>query len=31
VAARRPMAAPSAGSPKVHEVEQKAIIAKAFS
>ncbi|SFB61842.1 2-oxoglutarate decarboxylase [Amycolatopsis marina] len=31
VAARRPMAAPSAGSPKVHEVEQKAIIEKAFS
>ncbi|WP_113694278.1 multifunctional oxoglutarate decarboxylase/oxoglutarate dehydrogenase thiamine pyrophosphate-binding subunit/dihydrolipoyllysine-residue succinyltransferase subunit [Amycolatopsis albispora] len=31
VAARRPMAAPSAGSSKVHEVEQKAIIAKAFS
>ena len=30
VAARRPMAAPSAGSSKVHEVEQKAIIAKAF-
>ncbi|MFD9895582.1 multifunctional oxoglutarate decarboxylase/oxoglutarate dehydrogenase thiamine pyrophosphate-binding subunit/dihydrolipoyllysine-residue succinyltransferase subunit [Amycolatopsis sp. NPDC059027] len=31
VAARRPMAAPSAGSSKVHEVEQKALIAKAFS
>jgi 2-oxoglutarate decarboxylase len=30
VAARRPMAAPSAGSSKVHEVEQKALIAKAF-
>ncbi|WP_158892419.1 multifunctional oxoglutarate decarboxylase/oxoglutarate dehydrogenase thiamine pyrophosphate-binding subunit/dihydrolipoyllysine-residue succinyltransferase subunit [Amycolatopsis anabasis] len=30
VVARRPMAAPSAGSSKVHEVEQKAIIAKAF-
>jgi 2-oxoglutarate decarboxylase len=31
VVARRPMAAPSAGSSKVHEVEQKALIAKAFS
>ncbi|HET6504173.1 MAG TPA: multifunctional oxoglutarate decarboxylase/oxoglutarate dehydrogenase thiamine pyrophosphate-binding subunit/dihydrolipoyllysine-residue succinyltransferase subunit, partial [Amycolatopsis sp.] len=31
VASRRPMAAPSAGSGKVHDVEQKAIIAKAFS
>ena len=31
VAARRPMAAPSAGSSKVHEVEQKALIAKAFA
>ncbi|WP_020670555.1 multifunctional oxoglutarate decarboxylase/oxoglutarate dehydrogenase thiamine pyrophosphate-binding subunit/dihydrolipoyllysine-residue succinyltransferase subunit [Amycolatopsis nigrescens] len=31
VVARRPMAAPSAGSSKVHEVEQKAIITKAFS
>ncbi|WP_433408065.1 multifunctional oxoglutarate decarboxylase/oxoglutarate dehydrogenase thiamine pyrophosphate-binding subunit/dihydrolipoyllysine-residue succinyltransferase subunit [Saccharomonospora azurea] len=30
VVARRPMAAPSAGSSKVHEVEQKALIAKAF-
>ncbi|ASR37885.1 alpha-ketoglutarate decarboxylase [Prauserella marina] len=30
VYARRPMAAPSAGSSKVHEVEQKAIIAKAL-
>jgi 2-oxoglutarate decarboxylase len=30
VSARRPMAAPSAGSSKVHEVEQKALIAKAF-
>ncbi|MPY82810.1 MAG: multifunctional oxoglutarate decarboxylase/oxoglutarate dehydrogenase thiamine pyrophosphate-binding subunit/dihydrolipoyllysine-residue succinyltransferase subunit [Actinophytocola sp.] len=30
VVSRRPMAAPSAGSPRVHEVEQKAIIAKAF-
>ncbi|WP_344419768.1 multifunctional oxoglutarate decarboxylase/oxoglutarate dehydrogenase thiamine pyrophosphate-binding subunit/dihydrolipoyllysine-residue succinyltransferase subunit [Amycolatopsis minnesotensis] len=30
VVARRPMAAPSAGSSKVHEVEQKAIITKAF-
>jgi 2-oxoglutarate decarboxylase len=30
VAARRPMAAPSVGSSKVHEVEQKALIAKAF-
>ncbi|MGH3517091.1 MAG: multifunctional oxoglutarate decarboxylase/oxoglutarate dehydrogenase thiamine pyrophosphate-binding subunit/dihydrolipoyllysine-residue succinyltransferase subunit, partial [Haloechinothrix sp.] len=30
VVSRRPMAAPSAGSSKVHEVEQKAIIAKAF-
>ncbi|PRX49092.1 2-oxoglutarate decarboxylase [Prauserella shujinwangii] len=30
VVARRPMAAPSAGSSKVHEVEQKAIIDKAF-
>ncbi|WP_199432435.1 multifunctional oxoglutarate decarboxylase/oxoglutarate dehydrogenase thiamine pyrophosphate-binding subunit/dihydrolipoyllysine-residue succinyltransferase subunit [Qaidamihabitans albus] len=30
VFARRPMAAPSAGSSKVHEVEQKALIAKAF-
>ena len=31
VVARRPMAAPSAGSSKVHDVEQKALIAKAFS
>ncbi|WP_435119343.1 multifunctional oxoglutarate decarboxylase/oxoglutarate dehydrogenase thiamine pyrophosphate-binding subunit/dihydrolipoyllysine-residue succinyltransferase subunit [Amycolatopsis thermoflava] len=31
VVSRRPMAAPSAGSSKVHEVEQKALIAKAFS
>ncbi|GLY64518.1 multifunctional oxoglutarate decarboxylase/oxoglutarate dehydrogenase thiamine pyrophosphate-binding subunit/dihydrolipoyllysine-residue succinyltransferase subunit [Amycolatopsis taiwanensis] len=31
VAARRPMAAPSAGSSKVHDVEQKALIAKAFA
>ncbi|WP_216209342.1 multifunctional oxoglutarate decarboxylase/oxoglutarate dehydrogenase thiamine pyrophosphate-binding subunit/dihydrolipoyllysine-residue succinyltransferase subunit [Amycolatopsis aidingensis] len=31
VAARRPMAAPSAGSSKVHDVEQKALIDKAFS
>ncbi|OQO92351.1 alpha-ketoglutarate decarboxylase [Saccharomonospora piscinae] len=31
VVARRPMAAPSAGSSKVHEVEQKALIAKAFA
>nr|WP_075846484.1 multifunctional oxoglutarate decarboxylase/oxoglutarate dehydrogenase thiamine pyrophosphate-binding subunit/dihydrolipoyllysine-residue succinyltransferase subunit [Saccharomonospora sp. CUA-673] len=30
VVARRPMAAPSAGSSKVHEVEQKALITKAF-
>ncbi|MBE8520070.1 multifunctional oxoglutarate decarboxylase/oxoglutarate dehydrogenase thiamine pyrophosphate-binding subunit/dihydrolipoyllysine-residue succinyltransferase subunit [Amycolatopsis sp. H6(2020)] len=30
VVSRRPMAAPSAGSSKVHEVEQKALIAKAF-
>src|SRR5699024_5719505 len=30
VVSRRYMAAPSAGSPKVHEVEQKAIIDKAF-
>ncbi len=30
VVARRPMAAPSAGSPKVHEVEQSALIARAF-
>jgi 2-oxoglutarate decarboxylase len=30
VSARRPMAAPSVGSSKVHEVEQKALIAKAF-
>ncbi|MBN9747473.1 MULTISPECIES: multifunctional oxoglutarate decarboxylase/oxoglutarate dehydrogenase thiamine pyrophosphate-binding subunit/dihydrolipoyllysine-residue succinyltransferase subunit [Amycolatopsis] len=30
VVARRPMAAPSAGSSKVHDVEQKALIAKAF-
>ncbi|GAA4546036.1 multifunctional oxoglutarate decarboxylase/oxoglutarate dehydrogenase thiamine pyrophosphate-binding subunit/dihydrolipoyllysine-residue succinyltransferase subunit [Amycolatopsis samaneae] len=30
ISARRPMAAPSAGSSKVHEVEQKALIAKAF-
>ncbi|MGH3951565.1 MAG: multifunctional oxoglutarate decarboxylase/oxoglutarate dehydrogenase thiamine pyrophosphate-binding subunit/dihydrolipoyllysine-residue succinyltransferase subunit, partial [Pseudonocardiaceae bacterium] len=30
VVCRRPMAAPSAGSSKVHEVEQRAIIAKAF-
>ncbi|WP_018685458.1 multifunctional oxoglutarate decarboxylase/oxoglutarate dehydrogenase thiamine pyrophosphate-binding subunit/dihydrolipoyllysine-residue succinyltransferase subunit [Actinokineospora enzanensis] len=30
VVARRPMAAPSAGSSKVHEVEQKALIARAF-
>ena len=30
VSSRRPMAAPSAGSSKVHEVEQKALIAKAF-
>jgi 2-oxoglutarate decarboxylase len=30
VVARRQMAAPSAGSSKVHEVEQKALIAKAF-
>ncbi|WP_243859252.1 multifunctional oxoglutarate decarboxylase/oxoglutarate dehydrogenase thiamine pyrophosphate-binding subunit/dihydrolipoyllysine-residue succinyltransferase subunit [Amycolatopsis arida] len=30
VAARRPMAAPSAGSSKVHEVEQKAIIDRAL-
>ncbi|MEU6642170.1 multifunctional oxoglutarate decarboxylase/oxoglutarate dehydrogenase thiamine pyrophosphate-binding subunit/dihydrolipoyllysine-residue succinyltransferase subunit [Saccharomonospora sp. NPDC046836] len=30
VVARRPMAAPSAGSSKVHEVEQRALIAKAF-
>jgi len=28
--ARRPMAAPATGSSKVHEVEQKALIAKAF-
>jgi 2-oxoglutarate decarboxylase len=27
---RRPMAAPSAGSSKVHEVEQREIITKAF-
>ncbi|MBA0125345.1 multifunctional oxoglutarate decarboxylase/oxoglutarate dehydrogenase thiamine pyrophosphate-binding subunit/dihydrolipoyllysine-residue succinyltransferase subunit [Haloechinothrix sp. YIM 98757] len=31
VVCRRPMAAPSAGSPKVHEVEQKAIIDEALS
>ena len=31
VVARRPMAAPSAGSSKVHEVEQKALITKAFA
>ncbi|UOZ07582.1 multifunctional oxoglutarate decarboxylase/oxoglutarate dehydrogenase thiamine pyrophosphate-binding subunit/dihydrolipoyllysine-residue succinyltransferase subunit [Amycolatopsis sp. WQ 127309] len=30
VVSRRPMAAPSAGSSKVHEVEQKALISKAF-
>ncbi|KAA9155939.1 multifunctional oxoglutarate decarboxylase/oxoglutarate dehydrogenase thiamine pyrophosphate-binding subunit/dihydrolipoyllysine-residue succinyltransferase subunit [Amycolatopsis acidicola] len=30
VVARRPMAAPSAGSGKVHEVEQKALITRAF-
>ncbi|MFC4000481.1 multifunctional oxoglutarate decarboxylase/oxoglutarate dehydrogenase thiamine pyrophosphate-binding subunit/dihydrolipoyllysine-residue succinyltransferase subunit [Prauserella oleivorans] len=30
VVARRPMAAPSAGSSKVHEVEQKALITRAF-
>ena len=30
VVARRPMAAPSAGSSKVHEVEQKALISRAF-
>ncbi|TNC22750.1 multifunctional oxoglutarate decarboxylase/oxoglutarate dehydrogenase thiamine pyrophosphate-binding subunit/dihydrolipoyllysine-residue succinyltransferase subunit [Amycolatopsis alkalitolerans] len=30
VVSRRPMAAPSAGSSKVHEVEQKALITKAF-
>ncbi|MTD58499.1 multifunctional oxoglutarate decarboxylase/oxoglutarate dehydrogenase thiamine pyrophosphate-binding subunit/dihydrolipoyllysine-residue succinyltransferase subunit [Amycolatopsis pithecellobii] len=30
VVSRRPMAAPSAGSSKVHDVEQKALIAKAF-
>ncbi|GAA4666955.1 multifunctional oxoglutarate decarboxylase/oxoglutarate dehydrogenase thiamine pyrophosphate-binding subunit/dihydrolipoyllysine-residue succinyltransferase subunit [Amycolatopsis dongchuanensis] len=30
VVSRRPMAAPSAGSSKVHEVEQKALIARAF-
>ncbi|MPY99242.1 MAG: multifunctional oxoglutarate decarboxylase/oxoglutarate dehydrogenase thiamine pyrophosphate-binding subunit/dihydrolipoyllysine-residue succinyltransferase subunit [Actinophytocola sp.] len=30
VVSRRPMAAPSAGSPRVHEVEQKAIVEKAF-
>lgn len=30
VVARRPMAAPSAGSPKVHEVEQQALLEKAF-
>jgi 2-oxoglutarate decarboxylase len=30
VVARRPMAAPSAGSSKVHEVEQKAIMTRAF-
>ncbi|GAA1233997.1 multifunctional oxoglutarate decarboxylase/oxoglutarate dehydrogenase thiamine pyrophosphate-binding subunit/dihydrolipoyllysine-residue succinyltransferase subunit [Prauserella halophila] len=30
VVARRPMAAPSAGSSKVHDVEQKALITKAF-
>jgi len=30
VVSRRPMAAPASGSSKVHDVEQKAIIAKAF-
>jgi 2-oxoglutarate decarboxylase len=27
---RRPMSAPSAGSSKVHEVEQRSLIAQAF-
>jgi 2-oxoglutarate decarboxylase len=31
VVARRPMAAPSAGSSKVHDVEQKALLARAFA